>query len=110
MSENNKDRICLFAGTTEGRRLAAILKDAVDLTVCVATEYGQIMLDGIDGITVRTGRMDGPEMEAFFRSGGFARIIDATHPFARIVSENIADAARNCGIPTMRILRDEDIQ
>ena len=108
MSENNKDRICLFAGTTEGRRLAAILKDAVNLTVCVATEYGQIMLDGIDGITVRTGRMDGHEMEVFFRSGGFARIIDATHPFARIVSENIADAARNCGIPTMRILRDED--
>ena len=48
MSENNKDRICLFAGTSEGRRLAAILKDAVDLTVCVATEYGQIMLDGIE--------------------------------------------------------------
>ncbi len=108
MGENNKDKLCLFAGTTEGRRLAAILKDAVDLTVCVATEYGQIMLDGTDGITVHTGRMDGPEMEAFFRSGGFARIIDATHPFARVVSENLADASKKCGIPMMRILRDED--
>ena len=108
MSDERKDRICLFAGTTEGRRLSVILKDAVDLTVCVATEYGQIMLDGIDGISVHTGRMDENEMEGFFSANGFARIIDATHPFARLVSENIRSAAMKCSIPVMRILRKEE--
>ena len=40
------EKICLFAGTTEGRQLAGILHHCTDLTVCVATEYGEILLDG----------------------------------------------------------------
>lgn len=102
------DKICMFAGTTEGRRLAALLCGAVDLTVCVATEYGEVMLDGIGGITVHTGRMDEREMEAFFARGGFGRVIDATHPYAELVSENIASAAKKTGIPVMRVLREAD--
>lgn len=102
------EKICLFAGTTEGRRLAALLCGAVDLTVCVATEYGEVMLDGIGGITVHTGRMDEREMEAFFACGGFRRVIDATHPYAELVSENIASAAKKTGIPVMRVLREAD--
>ena len=42
-----RERICLFAGTTEGRRLARILAPAAETTGCVATEYGEILLDGI---------------------------------------------------------------
>ena len=61
------EKICLFAGTTEGRQLAGILHHCTDLTVCVATEYGEILLDGIDGITVHTGRMDADEMLCFFK-------------------------------------------
>ena len=38
-----RERICLFAGTTEGRRLARILAPAADTTVCVATEYGEVL-------------------------------------------------------------------
>ncbi len=99
------ERICIFAGTTEGRKLAGILKDAAELTVCVATEYGEVMLEGIEGIDVRTGRMDEEEMEEFFRSENFSRIIDATHPYADVVTRNIACAAEAAGIPVIRILR-----
>ena len=70
------DKICIFAGTTEGRRLAELLKNAAETTVCVATEYGEVMLDGIDGITVFSGRMDDGEMTAFFEEKRFDRIID----------------------------------
>ena len=39
-------KICLFAGTTEGRRIAEFLeKQEADLMVCVATEYGAELLD-----------------------------------------------------------------
>ena len=103
-----KDKICLFAGTTEGRLLASLLKDAVSLTVCVATEYGETVLEGIEGITARTGRMDESEMALFFAEEGFSRVIDATHPYAVIVTRNIASAAAKTGIPVMRILRDTD--
>ena len=37
-------KIVIFAGTTEGRRLSEILADAgIAHTVCVATEYGEIV-------------------------------------------------------------------
>ena len=36
------EKICLVAGTTEGRQLAELLSGAADLTVCVATEYGGV--------------------------------------------------------------------
>ena len=99
------EKICIFAGTTEGRKLAETLKDSAELTVCVATEYGEVMLEGIEGITVRTGRLDEQEMEQLFREGGFSRIIDATHPYADIVTQNIASAAEKAGVPVIRILR-----
>ncbi len=102
------DKICIFAGTTEGRKLASLLKDAADVTACVATEYGQVLLDGIDGITVHSGRMDAEEMTAFLRTRHFDRIIDATHPYAQVVTDNIAQAAAATGIPLMRILRETE--
>ncbi len=102
------EKICLFAGTTEGRQLAQILHNSADLTVCVATEYGEILLDGIDGINVHTGRMDADEMLCFFKENRFDRILDATHPYAEIVTENIQNAAQAAALPVMRILREND--
>lgn len=104
------EKICLFAGTTEGRQLAEILHEAADLTVCVATEYGEILLDGIEGITVHTGRMDADEMAQFFADNRFDRILDATHPYAQVVTENIRHAAERTNTPVMRILRETERQ
>ena len=102
------EKICLVAGTTEGRQLAVILHHCTDLTVCVATEYGEILLDGIDGINVHTGRMDADEMLCFFKEKRFDRILDATHPYAKIVTENIRQAAERTNTPVMRILRETE--
>jgi precorrin-6Y C5,15-methyltransferase (decarboxylating) len=103
-----REKICLFAGTTEGRQLAGLLGPAADLTVCVATEYGEVLLDGIPDIVIRAGRMGAEEMRTFFEEERFSRILDATHPYAALVTENIRTAAEVCGIPVMRILRDCD--
>lgn len=99
------DKICIFAGTTEGRFFADLLKDAAEVTVCVATEYGEVLLDEIEGITVHTGRMDAREMAAFFADRRFDRVIDATHPYAQLASENIARAAADARLPLLRVLR-----
>ena len=101
-----KNKICVFAGTTEGRQFAALLKDSADVTACVATEYGEVLLDELTGITVKTGRMNAAQMEDFFKEEGFERIIDATHPYAAAVTQNIAAAAKKARIPLMRILRE----
>ncbi len=102
------DKICIFAGTTEGRRLVSLLKDAADVTTCVATEYGGEMLCDIDGVRVRQGRMNAEEMTAFFTENRFDKIIDATHPYAEEATANIAAAAKAAGVPLMRILREKD--
>jgi precorrin-6x reductase len=102
------DKICIFAGTTEGRKLTALLKDAAEVIACVATEYGGVMLDGIHGIKVHSGRMNEEEMAVFFNRKKFDRIIDATHPYAQAVTDNIAAAAGKAGIPYMRILREKE--
>ena len=103
-----KDKICIFAGTTEGRQLASLLKDAAALTVCVATEYGGVLLDGTEGIVVHTGRMNETDMEQLFAAERFERVIDATHPYAAEATENIAAAAEHTGIPVLRVLREAD--
>lgn len=50
--------------------------------------------------------MDSEQMTAFFGENNFELIIDATHPYAVIVTENIRAAAAETGIEYMRILRD----
>lgn len=97
-------KIVIFAGTTEGRRLSEILADAgITHTVCVATEYGEIVMrEQTDAETARTkeqpfvslhrGRMDREQMEEFLRNEGYEIVVDATHPYARVVTENIQSA------------------
>lgn len=103
-----KNKICIFAGTTEGRQLAALLKDAAAVTVCVATEYGEVLLDGIETITVYAGRLDEDGMARLFAAERFERVIDATHPYAAKVTQNIAAAAARTGTPVLRVLREAD--
>lgn len=97
-------KIVIFAGTTEGRRLSEILADAgITHTVCVATEYGEIVMrEQTDAETARAkgqplvslhrGRMDREQMEEFLRNEGYEIVVDATHPYARVVTENIQSA------------------
>ena len=98
-------KIVIFAGTTEGRRLSEILTEAgIAHTVCVATEYGEIVMqeqmemtetaqaDGRPLVNLHRGRMDREQMQIFLRDGGFEIVVDATHPYARVVTENLQGA------------------
>ena len=108
-------KIVIFAGTTEGRRLSEILADAgIAHTVCVATEYGEIVMreqtKGIEAaetkgqplVSLHRGRMDRQQMEEFLRNEGYEIVVDATHPYARVVTENIRDA-----VNTLRAMEKE---
>ena len=98
------DKILLFGGTGEGRALAEWrVEQRIPHTVCVATEYGETLLPA--GAEARVGRMDRGEMEALMRAGGFSLAVDATHPYAVEVTENIQAAAEAAGLPRLRLLR-----
>lgn len=102
------EKILLFGGTTEGRILAETLSEhGIDTTVCVATEYGEKLMQKMPHLTIHTGRMDAQEMEYFIVAGAHTQVIDATHPYAVDVSENIRKAAMQTGRRVRRLLRDE---
>ncbi len=103
------DKICIFAGTKDGRELAELLSSrGLHVTACAATEYGGELLEGVQGLMVKTGRMDEDQMADFMREEGFDLVIDATHPYAQIVTQNIKAAAADAGIDYLRLLRAAD--
>lgn len=102
-------KICVFAGTSEGRRLIeALTGRGVQMCVCVATEYGEVLLGAHPDVEIRAGRMDEAQMEEMFCGEGFALVIDATHPYADKVTENIAAACDRAGVEYLRLLRSSD--
>lgn len=103
-------QILIFAGTTEGRVLAERLCSLqMPCTVCVATQYGGQVMGERPGITVRTGRMGPEEMRCFIREGDYAAVVDATHPYATLVSKHIRGSIQGLSMPYLRLKRDTDM-
>jgi precorrin-6x reductase len=98
--------LLLFGGTWEGRVLAQKLSEAgIAVTYSVATEYGRELIAPSGHLSVHTGRMDVEEMKDLMTGRPFSYVVDATHPYAALVSENIRQAAQQSDIPYRRVLR-----
>lgn len=100
-------KLLLFAGTTEGRELLGWLDGKAEVTACVATEYGKEALPNLPGSEILKGRLDACGMERLLSGQAFCCAVDATHPYAVQVSQNIRAACRNTGVPCLRLLRAE---
>lgn len=97
-------RLLIFGGTTEGRvlaRRAAAL--GAEVTVSVATPLGAEELAGLPGVRALTGRLDQSAMSALL--SGFDACVDATHPYAKIVTAAVRAACENTNTPLRRLLR-----
>lgn len=105
-------KILIFGGTTEGRTVAErLLAEGVPCTVCVATQYGEEVLQSHPLMTVHIGRLDRVGMAQMMVESGFSCVIDATHPHAQLVSAEIRAACEQTGIPCLRLQReDADLQ
>lgn len=102
-------KILIFAGTTEGRTLSETLAAAgISHIVSVATEYGEMVMKENPLVEIHRGRMDRDQMAEFIRKQGFSVIVDATHPYATVVTENIKAASHEVKIPYLRLRRETD--
>ncbi len=100
--------ICVFAGTTEGRRIIEFLShQKVKVTACVATEYGRELLTPSDNLDISARRLPIGEIIKLFKEEKFDLVIDATHPYAQSITNSIASACSKCGIRYIRLIRDE---
>ena len=91
-----KGGIVVFGGTAEGRELALALCRRCpgrEIWVSVATGCGRELLE--------LGRPENLRLR-----GGFAAAVDATHPYAREVSQNLRLACREAGLPCLGLRRE----
>lgn len=114
--KDSSQTIVLFAGTSEGRRLALhCAAEGRQVIVCVATEYGEQVLPDDENIRVHCGRMDEQEMHDFLRQEQMqpgtehVTVIDATHPYAVLVSQTLQKVCADCGIEYVRLMREPEM-
>ena len=106
-----KQKVMLFAGTTEGRLLYEFLEaEGFKAMVFVTTAYGEKLLSHGKEETggtarIHTGCLDREEMEEQMKAYAPALVIDATHPYASAATENIREASSRVHIPYIRVLR-----
>ena len=99
-------KICIFGGTTEGRKLAEFLSgQPCDVMVCVATDYGQTLLPEGEHVSVSARRLPVGEIVSLLTEKRFDLVIDATHPYAQSITKSIARACRETGTLRWRLLR-----
>lgn len=105
--------IVIFGGTTEGRQLAEYLvqlnreweKTEAVIHVCVASEYGAQVLPEAEEIKVHIGRLEQADMQEFLQEVQADICVDATHPYAVIVTQNIYRACKEVDVPYIRVRR-----
>ena len=101
--------ICVFAGTTEGRKLLEFLAEQdIRVQACVATKYGETLVPRAENIHISTGRLDRGAMKDLFTQHRFDLVVDATHPFATEVTGNILGACADTKIECIRLNRDSN--
>lgn len=98
-----KPVIWLIGGTSEGRALIKALANFnVELFVSVATDYGAELIERQDNLTILAERMDLEKMRAFLQDHKPDCVIDATHPYATIVTATVQKA---CALESTKYLR-----
>jgi precorrin-6Y C5,15-methyltransferase (decarboxylating) len=99
-------QILVFGGTSEGRQLAEIyIQNHIYCTICVATEYGGQILPKSEYLNIICSRLDLDEICNLLSGNLYSYVIDATHPYAAIISENARSACIKTGTPYFRLLR-----
>ncbi|MGN0268985.1 MAG: precorrin-6A reductase [Lachnospiraceae bacterium] len=104
-------KVLIFAGTIEGRSIAEYLSAAgIPVHACVATEYGASLMEKFENLQISSKRLDVEEMAEMIQADGCEVVIDATHPYAAVVSANIRKACEMAGKEPIRLLRSSEAE
>jgi precorrin-6A/cobalt-precorrin-6A reductase len=103
--ESDMPRILILGGTAEARLLAERLakRAGLDVTLSLA---GRTASPAAQAVQVRSGGFGGAAGLADYLVGEhIAALIDATHPYANVISANAAAAARKAAVPLVALRR-----
>ena len=98
-------RILILGGTTEARQLAGRLAGRAGLAVTLSLA-GRTATPAAQPVPVRVGGFGGAAgLADYLRSERIDALIDATHPYAAVISANAAEAARKSNVPLIALRR-----
>jgi precorrin-6A/cobalt-precorrin-6A reductase len=98
-------KVLILGGTTEGRQLAERLAKRADLNVMLSLA-GRTASPVPHAVPIRIGGFGGPEgLAAHLAAERADVLIDATHPYATIISANAAAAAGKAAVPFVALRR-----
>jgi precorrin-6A/cobalt-precorrin-6A reductase len=98
-------RILILGGTVEARHLAQRLANRTDLAVTLSLA-GRTGSPAAQPVPVRTGGFGGaPGLADYLSAERVDALIDATHPYAAMISANAARAAELTKIPLLALRR-----
>lgn len=97
-------KILILGGTAEARELAnRLVAKGHDVMSSLAGRTSDPKLPQGD---IRMGKFGGiPGLCAYMRAVGTERLVDATHPYAGLISVNAVASATATGIPLVRFMR-----
>ena len=102
-------RILIFGGTSEGRELAEYCAEkGIFACVSVTTDYGAELLPKSSYIKPLIGKLEKTEMTKLISRKNFSLVIDATHPYAGLATENIRLACEETGAEYFRLIRKRE--
>ncbi|MEU3841114.1 cobalt-precorrin-6A reductase [Streptomyces sp. NPDC028635] len=97
--------VLILGGTTEARRLAAVLAQRAGVRVTTSLA-GRVTRPGAVAGEVRVGGFGGAKgLAGWLREQAVSVVVDATHPFAAGITANAAEAAALTGVPLVVLRR-----
>lgn len=96
-------RLLLLGGTADARKLAqALHRQSVPLIYSVA---GLVRMPDVDCAVVSGGFTQFGGLSRYIQQHRITAILDATHPYAQVMSSTAVDVAKSAGIPCWRFHR-----
>ncbi len=100
--------VLVVGGTVDSRHIIdKLLREGARVFATVTTEFGKNLLTIHEGLDIITGKLNYEDMLALILNSNINCLVDASHPFAMLVSENAMKAAKVAGIPYIRYERNE---
>jgi precorrin-6A/cobalt-precorrin-6A reductase len=97
--------VLILGGTAEARQLAGLLADRSDIKATLSLA-GRTAAPAAQPVPVRIGGFGGVDgLAGYLKAEQIDALVDATHPYAAVISKHAAEAAAAAGVPMVALRR-----
>jgi precorrin-3B C17-methyltransferase len=106
-----KQALWVFSGTSDGNQLAnELAEQGYPVVVSAATKYGgEVAAQHCSGVSVWAGHQGVEAQKQALTQNQARAIVDATHPYANLISEQLMGLSKSLNIPYLRYERPNSI-